>query len=425
MKTKRNGIIAAVLILCGALGLTTGCKSGNTNIQQVKGTLEAKVVDDSVPAKVREAMDLAYEGRYEMILDDTASHVSVWSLLRCNHEVSSEGFGIHVVKDKQVTKMPEMRHGNNPKARYDSQSGNLWMACAAMEGTGVLVERLHLLRFHDDGTAYSVATIDPYEMQQALCQRLGFTIDSMNITFYDRQQALGTVTNTITDMGGFDADDPVWIGEQMSYDISGDSIRVKIVPGIKFTTGLVFHYEEMPTLSAKVSLADDGTFTIGDISFSPEEEVDTYLKAVERYLTDNKGKQYRSGQVCIPYYTVVGVDESNADDIKVWGDFWLDNYNISGDTLLSVSGGSHPGLMHVSQKGESFEVTSFDAVGDGSQFLPTAKKIFGDKFDAFQKVNSDDKKRNEVRRAAVAEYVKSHRLPVKMYKDYGWDPVKF
>ncbi|MBR4601708.1 MAG: hypothetical protein IKO37_04025, partial [Prevotella sp.] len=74
---------------------------------------------------------------------------------------------------------------------------------------------------------------------------------------------------------------------------------------------------------------------------------------------------------------------------------------------------------------ESFEVTSFDVVGDGSQFLPTAKKIFGDKFDAFQKVNSDDKKRNEVRRAAVAEYVKSHRLPVKMYKDYGWDPVKF
>ena len=57
--------------------------------------------------------------------------------------------------------------------------------------------------------------------------------------------------------------------------------------------------------------------------------------------------------------------------------------------------------------------------------LPTAKKIFGDKFDAFQKVNSDDKKRNEVRRAAVAEYVKTHRLPVKMYKDYGWDPVKF
>ena len=249
MKTKRNGIIAAVLILCGALGLTTGCKSGNTNIQQVKGTLEAKVVDDSVPAKVREAMDLAYEGRYEKILDDTASHVSVWSLLRCNPEVSSEGFGIHVVKDKQVTKMPEMRHGNNPKARYDSQSGNLWMACAAMEGTGVLVERLHLLRFHDDGTAYSVATIDPYEMQQALCQRLGFTVDSMNVTFYDRQQALGTVTNTITDMGGFDADDPVWIGEQMTYDISGDSIRVKIVPGIKFTTGLVLHYEEMPTLS--------------------------------------------------------------------------------------------------------------------------------------------------------------------------------
>ena len=84
------------------------------------------------------------------------------------------------------------------------------MACAAMEGTGVLAERLHLLRFHDDGTAYSVATIDPYQMQQTICQRLGFTIDSMKVTFYDRQQSLGTVTNTITDMGGFDSENPVW-----------------------------------------------------------------------------------------------------------------------------------------------------------------------------------------------------------------------
>ena len=424
MKKTSRLMIAAIIGVCAGGLLTTGCKSGDANIQKVKGTLEAQVTDDSVPAKVREAMNLAYEGRYEKVLDDTANHVSVWSLIRCSQEVSSDGFGIHVIKDKQVTKMPEMRHGNNPKARYDSQNGNLWMACAAMEGTGVLAERLHLLRFHDDGTAYSVATIDPYQMQQTICQRLGFTIDSMNVTFYDRQQSLGTVTNTITDMGGFDSENPVWIGEQMSYDLSGDSIRVKIVPGIKFTTGLVLHYEDMPVLSANVSLADDGTFTVGDISFSPDEEQDTYLKAIERYLADVKGKQYGSGQVCIPFYTLVGVDESNADDIKVWGDFWLDNYNISGDTLLTVSGGSHAGLMHVRQKGESFEVVSFDAVGDGSQFTPTAKKIFGDKFDAFQKVNSDDKKRNEVRRAAVAEYVKTHRLPVKMYKDYGWDPVK-
>jgi hypothetical protein len=131
MKTKRNGIIAAVLILCGALGLTTGCQSGNSNIQQVKGTLEAKVADDSVPAKVREAMDLAYEGRYEKILDDTASHVSVWSLVNCNPDVSSEGFGIIVTKDKESTKLPDLHHGKNPAARYDAQEDVLWLSCAS------------------------------------------------------------------------------------------------------------------------------------------------------------------------------------------------------------------------------------------------------------------------------------------------------
>ena len=43
----------------------------------------------------------------------------------------------------------------------------------------------------------------------------------------------------------------------------------------------------------------------------------------------------------------------------------------------SVSGGSHPGCMHVKKAGDGFEVFQFDAVGDGSDFTPTAKAIFG------------------------------------------------
>jgi hypothetical protein len=155
------------------------------------------------------------------------------------------------------------------------------------------------------------------------------------------------------------------------------------------------------------------------------EEVETYFTAIDKYLADVIGTQYASGEVCIPFHHFVAVDETRQDDVQVWGDFWVDNYNVVGDTLLFVSGGSHPGRMHVSQDGEGhFTVTGFDAVGDGSEFLPTARAIFGDKFDAFQKAYSDQDQREEARKRAIASYVFRHGLPVKVYKDYGWPAVE-
>ena len=71
-----------------------------------------------------------------------------------------------------------------------------------------------------------------------------------------------------------------------------------------------------------------------------------------------------------------------------------------------------------------FEVTAFDQVEDGSRYLPTAKKIFGDKFDAFQAVNSDKQKREKLRVDVLTTYVKKHGLTATMYQDYGWPAVK-
>ena len=77
------------------------------------------------------------------------------------------------------------------------------------------------------------------------------------------------------------------------------------------------------------------------------EKESTCLTAVDDYLVNEFGKHYVQGDVCIPCAYVIDKDESNADDILVWGDFWVFNYKLSGDTLKTVSGGAHPGLMHV------------------------------------------------------------------------------
>ena len=150
----------------------------------------------------------------------------------------------------------------------------------------------------------------------------------------------------------------------------------------------------------------------------------TCLTAVDDYLVNEIGQNYRQGDVCIPCAFVINADESNMDDILVWGDFWVFNFDIAGDTLKCVSGGDHPGLMHVKKTENGFEVTSFDAVADGADNMPSAKRIFGDKYDAFWEFNSNQEKREEGRLRTIAEYVKKHKLPVKLLQDYGWPAVE-
>lgn len=150
----------------------------------------------------------------------------------------------------------------------------------------------------------------------------------------------------------------------------------------------------------------------------------TCLTAVDDYLVNEIGKNYSQGDVCIPCAFVVNADESNMDDILVWGDFWVFNFDIAGDTLKCVSGGDHPGLMHVKKTENGFEVTSFDAVADGADNMPSAKRIFGDKYDAFWEFNSNQEKREEGRLRTIAEYVKKHKLPVKLLQDFGWPAVE-
>ena len=145
-------------------------------------------------------------------------------------------------------------------------------------------------------------------------------------------------------------------------------------------------------------------------------------KAINDYMVNEIGKNYAPGQICIPNVMIQEINEEENETL-VWGSFWVFNYNQAGDTLKTVSGGSHPGLMHLRRTGTGYEVAQFDAVGDGSNFEPTARKIFGDRYDAFQNNESNDGRREALRGIAIARYVKEHKLPVTMYQDQGWDPV--
>ena len=143
--------------------------------------------------------------------------------------------------------------------------------------------------------------------------------------------------------------------------------------------------------------------------------------AVYQYMVEEVSKSYDKTDVSIPTVSIVHVDYTPEDEILVYGDFWIDNYNIKGDTLRDISGGNYPGVIHLSK---DYVVTAFDQVADGGDFDASAKELFGDYYDDFIAVYNDSDARAELRRATVTDYVNFNGLDVKQYKDKGWPAVE-
>ena len=149
-----------------------------------------------------------------------------------------------------------------------------------------------------------------------------------------------------------------------------------------------------------------------------------FYSVLYQYIIDECGSHFEKADVGIPCPIIVAMDESDKSDIKVWGDFWYYNYELDGDTLEMVSGGSFPGCIHIKNTDEGYEVTNMELVGDGSDWEPTAKKIFGDHYDELIKSNADTDANEKARAQIIANYVAANNLSITQYKDSGWDPVK-
>ena len=153
------------------------------------------------------------------------------------------------------------------------------------------------------------------------------------------------------------------------------------------------------------------------------EQVKDYYAAIDRYLAEQIAAHYAPGEYSVPVYQEVAVNGNDSTDIRIWGDFWVYNYKQEGDTLKCVSGGSHPGLMHICQMGESFYVSDFEQVEDGSSFQPSVKRIFGEYFETFQIHHSDGDEHESLRHDVLRAFVRDHGLSATKYQDYGW-PAK-
>ena len=148
--------------------------------------------------------------------------------------------------------------------------------------------------------------------------------------------------------------------------------------------------------------------------------------AISDYLEKEIGPHYQQGELCVPVLMMVSTEEESTDQARVWGDFWVLNYNLVGDTLKTVSGGNHSGCMTITRANDDspLQVTAFEQTEDGADNEASAKRIFGKHYDVYQNMHSNQDVREAVRKDQLKEYVRQHNLNVHYYQDYGWPAVE-
>ena len=288
---KKILVIAAAIISLGGLSvLMNSCQTKQSGVRPVAGTLDASLPADTAPQHVQEAYGKALKVHPFDILSDEANSISVCGIGEVD-TTSTEGYGIMVTKGATSTTFLNIRNTRQPMARYDAQTGNLWLTSSAMEGSGVRVEWLYQIRFHDNDSAYVAAVVNPYDVQQALCQRLGYTLDGDSVTLYSltpdgatplqtlpqplpiregsdiplhQKSSQGKVTTPLPDREGQGESPLLFIGEQLFYDLTGNQVQLQVVPGVKLADSPVLIYDDMPTLSLPVTLSGEGTPAFGE-----------------------------------------------------------------------------------------------------------------------------------------------------------------
>lgn len=156
---------------------------------------------------------------------------------------------------------------------------------------------------------------------------------------------------------------------------------------------------------------------IRHIALNREEQA--VRNAINDYLIKNIGQQYLKGELCIPTLLIVATEE-DADTARVWCDNHVYWYNVCGNTLKTVSGGNHSGLMTLVKKNGRPTVTSFEQTTDGAGNEASARRIFGSHYDVYQSMHSHHDVSEAARKEQLNEYVRQNKLAICYYQDYGW-----
>ena len=215
----------------------------------------------------------------------------------------------------------------------------------------------------------------------------------------------------------YEEDDGGLIGEFISYDDDyvekgrmqarlkeeGGNIRMSIDSGEEY---LLVPDESEDTESLKF-------FQYGKIYAG--RGTDSVLTAVYNYLSFLKMGEDDYMKVTIPYVRIIEIDESNPEDVLVYGDYYMFDFEKREDTFIAVSGSHCPGIVHLKKFSEEAALDYEGQSMDEARTDEDAKEIFGDYYDEYVAVTSDRELFEKEYAQLIADYVKYNSLGVTNY----------
>ena len=152
---------------------------------------------------------------------------------------------------------------------------------------------------------------------------------------------------------------------------------------------------------------------------------DPYYLPACQYIMENYGTSFDQYDIMLPYVNILRVDDSDPEDIKVWGNFQVFNYVKRGTTLMMRNGGDFSGMIHMKKDGDSYVGTSMDMVESGSENGPSIERIFGvddELMEAFRQSNEEGADQETILNT-IRWYSEDTGIELAAYEDFGWDPV--
>ena len=154
---------------------------------------------------------------------------------------------------------------------------------------------------------------------------------------------------------------------------------------------------------------------------------DKYLKVItdemvnlakEHFLDDN------TVEIPVPY--IVKIDDSDKNNIKVFGDFFIEGYTVNGTIFEFRNGGSFPGCCNLKEENGNISFVSFEIAEDGSNYYSSLLKICGNDENLTKEVSNVSGKDNDKTRIEyVKMYANANNLKASGIKDYGWPVILF
>ena len=132
-------------------------------------------------------------------------------------------------------------------------------------------------------------------------------------------------------------------------------------------------------------------------------EDDKVLNAITSYMLDESKSLFGDGKfIEVPTPYIVSIDDSDENDIKVYGNFYIYGYELKNTIFYNVNGASQPGCFHIKIDDSIATVIKKEIAEDGSNNWSSLVRICnGDESLAKKILNPGDDLKEDIRIDAV------------------------